>query len=276
MDPRFEVLPPGPPYTAGPPPVKKKPQGIMAWLGAGVIAVLKFKYLLFGGLKTGLSMFVMIWLYSVFYGWPFAVGFVLLLFVHEMGHVIAAKMLGIPVSAPLFIPFMGAAIVMKENPRDAWTEALMAYGGPLAGAAGGWLCWWASLQFNLPWLMAVAAATFVVNLFNLIPIPPLDGGRICAAVSPWFWFLGLLLLGAALFFFHGGVSTILLIIILFVALPRLKQTFLQRNTPEMQRYYSTHISNRLTMAILYVGLIVILLFGYWHASGYLRPVSSGY
>ncbi len=74
-------------------------------------------------------MLLMIWVYAMMFGWRFAAGFVFLIFVHEMGHVIAAKWLGMPVSAPLFIPFVGASIIMKENPRDAWTEALMAYGG---------------------------------------------------------------------------------------------------------------------------------------------------
>jgi Zn-dependent protease len=268
IDPRFEVLPPGPPQ-----PKKSFLQSIGAGIVAIFVALAKFKFLLFGGLKTGLSMFVMIWVYSMFYGWPFAAGFVLLIFVHEMGHVVAAKWVGIPVSAPIFIPFIGAAITMKQNPRDAWTEALMAYGGPLAGGLGGWICWWIAMNWDLPWLMAVAAATFVINLFNLIPVPPLDGGRICAAVSPWFWFLGLLLLGASLFVFQGTVSIIILVLVLFVAVPRLKQTFLQRNSPEMQAYYNTHISNRISMALLYFGLIMFLLFGYWDASHHLHPTT---
>jgi Zn-dependent protease len=212
---------------------------------------------------------LMIWVYSWTFGWPFAAGFVLLIFVHEMGHVIAAKWLGMPVTAPIFIPFVGAYITMKENPRDAWTEALMAYGGPLAGCIGGWFCWWLALQFHEPWIMGVASITFVMNLFNLIPVPPLDGGRICAAVSPWFWFIGIILLGAAVFYFHASASIFIIIIVLAIAIPRLKQTFFERNTPEMQRYYDTHISNRLTMALMYLGLIAALLLGYWDASQHL-------
>jgi len=138
---------------------------------AGVIAILKFKFLIFGALKTSLSMLLMIWVYSWMFGWLFALGFVFLLLVHEMGHVVAAKLLGIPVSAPLFIPFLGAAIIMKQNPRDAWTEALMAYGGPLAGCIGSWICWAIALQTGETWLMAVASVSFVLNLFNMIPVP---------------------------------------------------------------------------------------------------------
>lgn len=264
MEPKFEVLPPGPPQ-----PKKSFFQNIGAWIVGIVVAILKFKFFIFGALKTSLSMLLMIWVYSLAFGWLFAAGFVVLLLVHEMGHVIAAKMLGIPVSAPLFIPFLGAAIVMKQNPRDAWTEALMAYGGPLAGCIGSWICWFIALQFGERWLMAVASVSFVLNLFNMIPVPPLDGGRICAAVSPWFWIIGLLLLGASLVYFHSVTSIIIVLLVLYWAYPRIKQTLFGQTDPEMQAYYNTHISNRLTMGLMYLGLIAALLLGYWDASSHL-------
>ena len=264
MEPKFEVLPPGPPQ-----PKKTFLQNIGGWIVAGVVAIAKFKFLLFGAFKTCFSMLLMIWIYSWMFGWLFAVGFVFLLLVHEMGHVIAAKWLGLPVSAPLFIPFLGAAIVMKQNPRDAWTEALMAYGGPLAGCIGSWICWYIALQTGLAWVMAVASVSFVLNLFNMIPVPPLDGGRICAAVSPWFWIIGLFLLGAAILYFHSFSSIIIIVLVLYWAFPRIKQTLFGQTTPEMQAYYNTHISNRLSMALMYLGLIAALLLGYWDASSYL-------
>jgi len=264
MEPQFEVLPPGPQR-----PQKPFLQNIGGLIVAGVIAVAKFGFLVLKSLKTAGSMFIMIWIYSWFFGWPFAVGFVILLFVHEMGHVIAAKWLGIPVSAPLFIPFFGAAITMKQNPRDAWTEALMAYGGPLAGCVGSWICWYAAIQLEVPWMMAVASVSFILNLFNMIPVPPLDGGRICAAVSPWFWIIGLILLAVSVIYFHAWNSIFIIIIVLIVAFPRIKQTLFGQSTEEMRTYYNTHISNRLTMALMYLGLIAALLLGYWDASNHL-------
>jgi Zn-dependent protease len=264
MEPKFEVLPPGPPR-----PQKSFFQNLWGWVVAGVIAIAKFKFLIFGALKTSFSMLLMIWVYSWMFGWLFAVGFVFLLLVHEMGHVVAAKLLGIPVSAPLFIPFLGAAIIMKQNPRDAWTEALMAYGGPLAGCIGSWICWAIALQVQENWVMAVASVSFLINLFNMIPVPPLDGGRICAAVSPWFWIIGLLLLGASVVYFHSLNSIFIVILVLYFAYPRIKQTLFGQPTGEMQGYYNTHISNRLTMALMYVGLIAALLLGYWDASSHL-------
>jgi len=262
MEPKFEVLPPGPPR-----PQKSIFQNLWGWIVAGVIAIVKFKFLIFGALKTSLSMLLMIGIYAWMFGWLFAVGFVILLFVHEMGHVIAAKWLGIPVSAPLFIPFLGAAIVMKQNPRDAWTEALMAYGGPLAGCIGSWICWAIALQMQENWMMAVASVSFLINLFNMIPVPPLDGGRICAAVSPWFWIVGLFLLGASVVYFHSFNSIIIVGLVLYWAYPRIKETLFGQPAPEMQNYYATHISNRLSMALLYLILLAALFLGYWDASG---------
>jgi Zn-dependent protease len=269
MEPKFEVLPPGPPQ-----PKKSFFQNIGAWIVGIVVAIAKFKFLILGALKTSLSMLLMIWAYSWLFGWKFAAGFVFLIFVHEMGHVIAAKWLGLPVSAPLFIPFLGAAIIMKQNPRDAWTEALMAYGGPLAGCVGSWICWYIALQMGLPWVMAVASVSFIMNLFNMIPVPPLDGGRICAAVSPWFWIIGLFLLGAAVLYFHSFTSIILIALVLYWAYPRMKETLFGQPTPEMQAYYNTHISNRLSMALMYLGLIAALLLGYWDASQHLRALTD--
>lgn len=271
MDPKFEVLPPGPPQ-----PKKSFFQNIGAWIVGIGVAIAKFKFLIFGGLKTSLSMLFMIWVYSMFFGWRFAAGLVFLIFVHEMGHVFAAKWLGLPVSAPLFIPFVGAAILMKQNPRDAWTEALMAYGGPFAGCVGSWICWYLALQFEERWIMAVASVSFLLNLFNMIPVPPLDGGRICAAVSPWFWIIGLVLLGLSVVYFHAWNSIFIIIIVLFVAWPRIKETLFGQTTPEMQAYYNTHISNRLSMALMYLGLIAALLLGYWDASMHLSDIYEQY
>lgn len=118
----------------------KKSSGIMGWLGsAGVLLLLKGKTIL-SLLKLGkiagplISMMVSIWAYALISPWQFAVGFVALLFVHEIGHVIAAKRIGLPVSAPLFVPFMGALITMKKQPLDAREEAYVAFGGPILGA----------------------------------------------------------------------------------------------------------------------------------------------
>lgn len=266
MDPSFEVLPP---EAKTPPPRRPaRPRNFSGWGLAALIGLFKFGPLLLKSLLTGFTMLISVWVYSFLFGWRFSVGFVVLIFVHEMGHIIAAKWLRMPVSAPIFIPFIGAYINMKQNPRDAWTEALMAYGGPLAGGAGAWACWALALYFQAPWLMAVASTAFVLNLFNLIPAPPLDGGRISAAVSPWFWGVGVLLLGAALFYFQSWQSIALIAILLFSCATRFRG--FAANTHAA--YYRTNWAKRISMALLYIGLVLVLIAGYSDASRYLQPV----
>lgn len=251
-----------------PEPVQQEPPSRLKNLGvkivAGLVLLGKFGLVLFKYAKTSLSMLFMVVVYSQIFGWPFAVGFVLLIFVHEMGHVIAAKWLGMPVSAPLFIPFMGAFIALKQNPRDAWTEALMAYGGPLAGAIGATVCLAIGLITDNSLFLALAVATFVMNLFNMAPVPPLDGGRICAAVSTWCWLLGIVVLGASLMYFHSFSSIIIVVLVLLASRSRFKEAF-SAQTEETRLYYGISMRGRVLMGCLYFGLIALMLAGYWFA-----------
>jgi Zn-dependent protease len=260
QQPVFTVEPPG-----APPPRRRSggAGGFVGALAALVLLVSKF------GL-TFLSMFFMIFVYAQFFGWKLAAGVVVLIFVHEMGHVIAAKALGMPVTAPLFIPFVGAAIVMKQNPRDAISEAIMAYAGPLAGCVGSWVCLWLAQQMNLPWLMVVAAFSFGLNLFNLIPVPPLDGGRVCAAVSRWFWLLGLLLLGGAVVYFHAWSMLFIAGLILFMAFQRIRDDLRYRDM--MGQYYRISLPMRALVAAFYLGLIGVLLVGLAEANSQMPQV----
>ena len=180
MEPSFEVLPPKHP---APPP---KAKGIFAWLAAlGVLAV-KFGGFILLFLKTGLTMLLSIGAYSLLFGWKFAAGIVVLIFIHEMGHFVAAKCYGIPVSAPVFIPFVGAYVLLQNRPSHPFTNAIIAYAGPLAGTLGGWACYEVGLSLDLRWVIAVASATFVLNAVNLLPVPPLDGSKIWIALMPRF------------------------------------------------------------------------------------------
>src|SRR6267378_1101848 len=187
------VVTPNPPHSGSGQKLKK------AFVPLGVLGVLllKFKALLIPVLKsfpvllkTGGTMFLTIWLYAQQWGWWFAFGFVLLLFVHECGHLIAAKRIGLKVGAPVFIPFMGAFIALKEAPRNAWIEAQVGIGGPLLGTAGAALCDGIYLATGNLLFRALAHTGFFLNLFNLAPIGFLDGGRIVTALSPWLWIAG--------------------------------------------------------------------------------------
>src|SRR5881296_1204082 len=153
-----------------------------------LLPLLKFLPIL---LKSGGTMLLMIWVYTQLWGWQFALGFVLLLLVHESGHLLVAKKFGLKVGAPVFIPFMGAFIALKEAPRNAWIEAQVGIGGPLLGTAGAAVCDGIYLASGNPLFRALAYTGFFLNLFNLAPVGFLDGGRIVTALSPWLWILGI-------------------------------------------------------------------------------------
>ena len=186
-------------------------------MGIGVFLLAKFKWVLallkwtkFGG--TLITMMVSLGAYAALYGWKFGVAVVYLIFVHEMGHVLAAKRKGIEVSPAFFIPFMGAFISMKQMPRDAATEAYLAYGGPLAGLISFLpavaLYEWTGEPF---WALVVFLGA-MINLFNLIPVSPLDGGRIVSVLSTKIWLIGLILLGVYAFISHSPIVIFILII----------------------------------------------------------------
>jgi Zn-dependent protease len=145
---------------------------------------------------TGGSMLLSLIVYAFVFGWRYAAGFIALLFVHEMGHYIAARKRGLDVGAPTFIPFVAAWIELKQLPHDAETEAFVGLGGPLLGSVGALACYFIALSYDATWLLAVAYAGFFLNLFNLIPLSPFDGGRITAVLSPRIWLLGVPILVA--------------------------------------------------------------------------------
>jgi Zn-dependent protease len=218
-----------------------------------ILPVLKFLPMLF---KTGGTMLLSIWAYALAWGWMFALGFVLLIFVHEFGHLLAARFFGLNVGAPVFIPFMGAMIALKEAPKDAWMEAWVGIGGPLLGAAGAVVCEVLFLLTGHPLFRALAYSGFFLNLFNLAPIGFLDGGRIVTALSPWLWLLGAAVMGALLVLHPNFLVGLILVL----SLPRLWSLF-RRKTDEERRYFEVSPSRRLIMAAMYFGLIVFLLLG---------------
>jgi len=207
-------------------------------------------------LKTGGSMIITIWVYAMAWGVWFAVGFVLLIFVHELGHLVAARRVGLKVGAPVFIPFMGAFIALKEAPKDAWIEAQVGIGGPLLGTLGAVACEGLHLLTGNPMFGALAYTGFFLNLFNLAPIGFLDGGRIVTALSPWLWLVGLVIAGLLMVVQFN----FLLLLIVVMSLPRVMFLF-RKKTDEEKRYFEVTPSRRWAMATLYFGLIAFLVIG---------------
>jgi Zn-dependent protease len=199
-------------------------------------------------------MLVSIAAYAWIWGWKFAVGFVLLIFVHELGHVIELRRQGVPASAPLFIPFLGAVVGMKQMPQDAWREARVALAGPLLGSLGAAAVWGLGAWLDSDLLRALAFTGFFLNLFNLLPIVPLDGGRAVAAVHPALWALGLAGL-LALAFWHPNP---ILVLILLVGAFELWRRWRERHAPGAAEYYRVKPWQRLSAGALYVGLAAIL------------------
>src|SRR2546426_12165970 len=218
---------------------------IGAFLAKFGVVLLKFKFLF--------SMFVSAAVYVWIGGWWFGIGLVLLLFVHEMGHVVEAKRQGLPVSAPLFVPFMGALITLKQMPHNAWREAKLAIAGPLLGSAGALALYIAGVAFDSRALKALAFLGFFINLFNLLPVVPLDGGRITAALHPALWIVGFLALVGLVFYRPNPI----LIIILIFGGSELWRRWQMRNHPEMQQYYPGEPHQPLNLGVLYFGPAVL-------------------
>jgi Zn-dependent protease len=210
-------------------------------------------------LTTAGTMLVSVAAYSLLWPWQFAAGLVVLLLVHEMGHVIALRREGIRASAPMFIPFLGALISARSLGEDATAEARVGLAGPILGSIGSAACIlvWQATGSEL-W-RALAYTGFLLNLFNLLPVVPLDGGRAMAAMAPWMWFLGFLALIPLLFFFP---NPIFLIILVFAGFETYRRWQLRRaGGAQQERYYRVSGRDRALIAIVYLSLIALLVIG---------------
>ena len=253
------------PYDRG--PIRHEPRfRILRKLAAPLIALgyllWKFKFVLTAIFKfkiftTSASMLVSIGAYTLLWGWKFAVGFVVLLFVHELGHYFEARRQGLNVSAPMFIPFLGAAILLRENPLNAWREAQVAIAGPIVGSLGAAAVWLAGEQWDSDLLIALGFTGFLLNLFNLLPVVPLDGGRITAAIHPVFWFLGFAALIALVFVAPNP----LLILIAVIAGLDVWRRWRERGDPEARQYYRIARWQRAVVTVAYFGLAALLALG---------------
>jgi Zn-dependent protease len=259
---RYEPIHPG----SGRPdrtPLLKRIGGALAALGVLLVKLgtqAKALILLLPKLKLLTSFgsaFVSIAAYALIWGFPFAAGFVALLFLHELGHVIQLRREGVKASAPMFIPFLGAVIAAKSMGRDAAAEARVGLAGPVLGSI-------ASLVPLALWLVtgsdfwrALAYIGFFLNLLNLLPVLPLDGGRAMAALSPWIWLVGFAGLIALAFFFP---NPILFLVLLFGGMETWRR-WKRRNTPEGRAYHAIPARTRALVAATYLGLAALLAVG---------------
>jgi len=224
--------------------------------GAGVLFVLgkaKFLGLLAGvfKFKTLATMLLSIGAYAIEWGWLFALGFVLLIFVHEMGHAVAMRLEGIPAGAPVFIPFVGAFVAMQGQPRDAAVEARVALAGPVVGSLAAWAVLGAGFALEQPLLAALGHTAVLLNLFNLVPVPPLDGGRIAGAFTRTYWVTGYSVGIAALLVTGSPILLVVLVVGLF--------TLVRRWRDPVPGYDALPSRQRALIGLAYAALVLSLV-----------------
>ena len=252
-----------PPELAGPPapPVPTWRESLRR-LFAPLIAVGAF-FAKFGAVLLKLkaftvvgSMAVSVVAYASIWGWKYAVGFVLLILVHEMGHVIALRQMGIKAGAPVFLPFLGAFVAVKESPKNVYQEAQSALAGPILGTVGAFAVLAASHYTGSNLLRAIAFTGFFINLFNLLPALPLDGGRVAGALHPGVWVVGLVALLVYEFYRPSPVVLIILVVGGF----ELWRRWRGRNTEAARTYHSLLPGQRMRIGVAYVGLAIVLVY----------------
>ena len=252
-------------------PAGNRQRGGLATAGLALLGLLlKFKGLAVTLVSTGVTAL----LYAQLFGWAFGVGIVLLILIHESGHVVVARIMGMPVTLPVMIPFLGAFVSMKQQPRTVAQESIMAIGGPILGSIAAGLCYLGYLQTpnssTGQLLQALAYFGFLINLFNLIPVTPLDGGRVTSLLSKWFNVAGLLIAaGLLLFEMQSGttISPVLFLVLIFGAFSTYQRF---RSTIVNPAYYAVDAQTKVIVGLLYLGLIFALGLGMLQTSAILR------
>lgn len=255
-----------PPNNAPPPQQSGWKKGVgPAVVGFGLLlakfksllfVLLSFKWFLIGSklfLSAG-SFFVSVWFYSLLFGWPFAVVFALLILVHELGHAAFMRIFGVPASMPYFIPGFGALISMKGRPASALQEAYIALAGPLMGTVAALACYTYGEATESKFWIAAAYTGFFLNLFNLFPVLPLDGGRVVGAISPRIWIFGLVALIVTAFAFQW--FNVLLVVLIVLSIPQIIKAFRGQYDPN---YYALTMMQRGGIAAAYFALVGFLI-----------------
>jgi Zn-dependent protease len=251
-------IPPQSPYHYSPAP-QRSSSSTLGWLGSAALAVWAVvKYGLVFLVKipafaTLFSALVSVGAYSLFYGPWFAVALVVMILVHEMGHVVEIRRQGMQATAPIFIPFMGAAIFQRSHPTDALKQAQIGIAGPIAGTLGASVAFLFYTTTHSPIFLVAAWFGFFLNLINLIPAGMLDGGWILAPVSRWLLVAGYGLIAIGVFVLHA--FSVLLLVIALLGLPQLIARFRVAESPY---YTSVPDSAKWALGLSWLGLVLYL------------------
>jgi Zn-dependent protease len=253
-------IPPQSPYHQSPAPSSRRTGGLLGGLAAAAAAAFAYgKWVLLLVFKipaagTLISLVVSFGGYALFYGPWFAVALLTMIFVHEMGHVVEIRRQGMQASAPIFIPFLGAAIFQRSHPTNALKQAQIGIAGPIAGTIGATVAFALYGTTHNPVLLLAALIGFYLNLFNLLPVWQLDGAWVLAPVSKWFLVTGYAALAVGALFFHFLLNP-LVIIIALLGIPSLIERFRTANNPY---YTSVPVRARWAMGAAWLALVLYL------------------
>ncbi len=253
--------------------------GVLGGIASAIIAILKIawpvlafisklKYLALVGklLLTSGSMLLSAWAYSLRFGWAFGAGLVALIFIHECGHALAARLNGIKTGIMVFIPFMGAFVTADMAERSLTLDAFIGIMGPVVGTLASVLCALIYLPTHNPFWLALASWGFFVNLFNLLPTPPLDGGWITPLFSPKLLAVGMILAVIV------GFKNSLIWLLLLASLPRIVGGW--KADPATQPYYQVATVDKWKYGFAYVGLATFLGAGSWYLDNFLTNIHA--
>ena len=253
------------PTPAPPPPQRSWFRRFATPIFFGILALLKWgKALLLllpkaKLLTTSASMLVSVGAYALIWGWKFAAGFVGLLFLHELGHYIQLRREGVKPSGMVFIPFLGAAVGARSLGGSALAEARVGLAGPILGTLATAALLPIAASTGDDFWYALAFTGFFLNLFNLLPVVPLDGGRAMAAMAPWMWFVGFGAIVVLVFLWPNPILILIALLGGYETYRRWKQR--KKGEEGNADYYHVKPAHRLLVAGVYVGLIVALAIG---------------
>jgi len=250
-------IPPESPLHRAPAP--QRSGSTLGWLTSAALAawaVVKYGLIFLVKIPAFATLFsaaISFGAYSLLYGAWFAVALVVMIFVHEMGHVIEIRRQGMHATAPIFIPFLGAAIFQRQHPTNALRQAQIGIAGPIAGTLAASVAFVFYNSTHNPVFLLAAAIGFFLNLFNLIPVWQLDGAWVLAPVSPWFQVAGIAMVAISVVVFH--FASVLLIIVALLGIRTMLDGFRNARNPY---YSSVPASARLALGAAWLGLVLYL------------------
>lgn len=254
----MQYLPPNSEPQPEPPPklAQRRRSGIGAAIAALAAFLLKFKFLLIGAKLFGISwtFLLSLWIYVVIFGWRLAVVVMLLLLAHELGHYFAFRAYGLPARLPAFVPLLGA-FTAGAPPEDLEQDAYIALAGPLVGLGLAAICYAIGDATQDRFWYACADLSAFLNLFNMIPMPPFDGGRIIGALWPPLWIVGFALFVAFAIVMH--IPVLFVVIIGVLGLPTMLAAWRGHVDPRAERMT---FGARVRVSLWYLATLLGLFF----------------